>query len=62
MAVLFSQIKTILPGNWSIIETPTTIPSIGDWRERQEGSGDTSQFIIEVYTEAGWETKFILVQ
>lgn len=62
MAVLFSQIKTILPGNWSIIETPTTIPNVGDWRERQEGSGGSSQFVIEVYTEAGWEVKFILTQ
>lgn len=61
MSVIYSEIKTILPGNWSII-TPPSPPNVGDWRERQSGSGNESQFVIEVYTETGWETKSVITQ
>ena len=62
MSVIYSEIKTILPGNWSIITPPNNVPAVGDWRERQTGVGSESQFVIEVYTETGWETKQVIAQ
>lgn len=60
--MIFSEINTILPGNWTQIEPPDNIPVIGAWRERQEGTGSTSSFILEVYTNTGWIQKMILTQ
>ena len=60
--MIFSEINTILPGNWTDIEPPDNTPVVGAWRERQSGTGSTSSFIFEVYTSTGWITKMILTQ
>jgi len=60
--MIFSEINTILPGNYTDIEPPDNTPIIGAWRERQDGTGLTSSFILEVFTVTGWITKMILTQ
>lgn len=60
--MIFSEINTILPGNWTQIEQPNNAPVIGAWRERQVGTGSISSFILEVFTATGWITKMILTQ
>lgn len=60
--MIFSEINTILPGNWTQIEPPDNTPVIGAWRERQSGDAEESEFIVEVYTVTGWVPKMILTQ
>lgn len=64
--MIFSEINTILPGNWTDIEPPDNTPVVGAWRERQEtvfaGLDTTTHFIIEVYTDTGWISKMVLTQ
>ena len=56
--MIYSQIKRLLPGNYSIIDdTGMVTPVIGDWRVRQEGTGVDSLLIYEKYNGTTWENK-----
>jgi len=54
MSVIYSEIRETLPGDWSVILPPTETPAIGDFWERQVGTGVSSKFVISVYTISGW--------